>query len=210
MTINNNTMQLDSSSATIPASTPERVSSLDNTNPGDYETTNVSHISSSHEAQTDFEMEIDDHLPLTQSQKEDLIDTQSWANDTETTPAILFTNNLSNDIRLIPPEDEQQKILDFCNEITLCNRSPEAIINLFLKFRDEPRDFMNNAIKNSLDNNIPKRKCMTLIRNIDPLKHYSSAIRAIKRAINASKNNNSEDIFSRLPVIASSALRKIT
>ncbi|CAG8477751.1 5097_t:CDS:2 [Acaulospora colombiana] len=69
---------------------------------------------------------------------------------------------------------------------------------------------MNNAIKNSLDNNIPKRKCMTPTRNIDPLKHYFSAIRVTKRAINASKNNNSEDVFSRLPAIASLALRKIT
>ncbi|CAG8479604.1 17515_t:CDS:2 [Acaulospora colombiana] len=69
---------------------------------------------------------------------------------------------------------------------------------------------MNNTIKNSLDNNIPKRKCMTPTCNIDPLKHYSSAIRATKRAINASKNNNSEDVFSRLPAITSSALQKIT
>ncbi|CAG8672418.1 15452_t:CDS:1, partial [Acaulospora colombiana] len=51
---------------------------------------------------------------------------------------------------------------------------------------------------------------MTPIRNIDPLKHYSSAIRATKRAINVSKNNNSKDVFSRLPAITSSALRKIT
>ncbi|CAG8568887.1 6289_t:CDS:2, partial [Acaulospora colombiana] len=106
-------MQLDSSLATIPASTPERILPLDNTNTDYYETTNVSHILSSHEAQTDFEMEIDDHLPLTQSQKEDLIDTQSWADDIETTPATLSTNNPSNDIHLTSPEDEQQKILDF-------------------------------------------------------------------------------------------------
>ncbi|CAG8659503.1 458_t:CDS:1, partial [Acaulospora colombiana] len=71
-------------------------------------------------------------------------------------------------------------------------------------------DFMNNAIKNSLDNNIPKQKCMTPTCNIDPLKHYSNAIRVTKRAINTSKNNNREDVFLRLPVIASSALRKIT
>ncbi|CAG8593873.1 16210_t:CDS:1, partial [Acaulospora colombiana] len=40
MSINNNTMQLDSSPATIPASTPDPVSPLDNINPCDYEITN--------------------------------------------------------------------------------------------------------------------------------------------------------------------------
>ncbi|CAG8472379.1 11090_t:CDS:2 [Acaulospora colombiana] len=86
-------------------------------------------------------MEIDNHLSLTQSQKEDLIDTQLWMADTETIPAIISANHPSNDIHLTPPEDEQQKILDFCNEITLCDRSPEAIINFFLKFRNETRGY---------------------------------------------------------------------
>ncbi|CAG8568128.1 15609_t:CDS:2 [Acaulospora colombiana] len=172
-------MQLDSSPATIANSTLDPISLLDNTNPCDYETTNVSYILSSHGTQTDFKIEIDDYPPFIQSQKEDLIDTQLWVADTETTPVTISANYPSNDIHLTPPEDKQQKILDFYNEIILYNRSPEAIVNLFLKFRDKSREAVqilrneSYALKKLLANYIITK------RPLPPVYWYSENYRII-------------------------------
>ncbi|CAG8438559.1 4793_t:CDS:2 [Acaulospora colombiana] len=104
----------------------------------------------------------------------------------------------SENYGIILPINNQDKIKGFIRQL-----KTEFFFKLPIGPDNTPTwDFMNNVIKNSLDNFIPKRKCMTPTRNIDSLKHYSSTIRATKRAINSSKNNNSEDVFSRLPAIA--------
>jgi hypothetical protein len=71
--------------------------------------------------------------------------------DEEVTQTHSPNTNLSikktNDIRNTTPVDEQAKILEYCNEIDQCERNPEAITNLFIKFRETPKGFPRTSLE---------------------------------------------------------------
>jgi hypothetical protein len=154
-TNNNNTT--NSSPLTIPASTPEPVLPLDNSqtqNPHESETTKACTPALLHESatklintQNTIEMEIDDLLTRPEPHSSNTINPTSWADETEATLSATADDQSTIDIRNINVEDEQAKILNYCDEIIKCARTPESILNLFIKIRDDPKGPPRSSLK---------------------------------------------------------------
>jgi hypothetical protein len=95
------------------------------------------------------QMEIDDQP--TSNQQTDSPDSlsTSWANETnqflEETSSV--TPLTPNDIRNKTPPCEQEKILEFCDELNQCERTAKNIVNFFLKIKNDTSSSPRTSLK---------------------------------------------------------------
>jgi hypothetical protein len=66
----------------------------------------------------------------------------SWADETNN-----HQNFSKKDIRNQTPINEQNKIIEFCNEINQCQRDPESLVNFFIKIKNDKKGLPRTSLK---------------------------------------------------------------
>jgi hypothetical protein len=168
--ISDNEMQSDCSAETQHACTPIHMQTQTNTS--NTNTNTPSHASNFENQSTlrqdnqlntneSYDMEIDDqvpqHEPVPQLNNPTITSPLSWADETnnhppgtQNSPTTSNTPISNSDIRSKNPISQQSKIIELCHEVDQCPRNAEAIVNLFIKIKEDSKNPPKTSLKGIL------------------------------------------------------------